>query len=106
MSLCETSGRHRWNAQVALRKGGVEMGDPCDCGHVRFGSGVSELEELRDCILVLAAEYGKLVCIARAAVAWRDALDNDDPRVDALWDAVDALSEEQRTRLRGDPHAR
>lgn len=37
MSLC-VDGQHRWDAQVALRKGGVEPGDPCDCGAVQFGT--------------------------------------------------------------------
>jgi hypothetical protein len=35
-TLCE-SGPHRWDAQSALRKGGVEFGDLCDCGETRFG---------------------------------------------------------------------
>ena len=36
MSLCSDS-YHRWDAQKALAKGGVEDGDACDCGAVRFG---------------------------------------------------------------------
>jgi hypothetical protein len=35
MSLC-TPTYHRWDAQKMLAKGGVEDGDPCDCGAVRF----------------------------------------------------------------------
>jgi hypothetical protein len=38
MSLCTTSPEyHRWDAQKALAKGGVDDGDLCDCGAVAFG---------------------------------------------------------------------
>ena len=37
MSLC-FGNTHRWDAQVALAKGGVEDGDLCACGAVRFGA--------------------------------------------------------------------
>lgn len=54
MSLCdEAKARgnekyHRWDAQKALAKGGVEDGDLCDCGEVRFGmTRESDLEHFR-----------------------------------------------------------
>ncbi len=34
--LC-SDGVHRWDAQIALAKGGVEYGDPCTCGERTFG---------------------------------------------------------------------
>ena len=30
--------RHQWDAQAALRKGGIEDGDPCFCGAARFNA--------------------------------------------------------------------
>ena len=47
MSLC-VDGQHRWDAQVALRKGGVEPGDRCDCGAVQFGTAAERYAHAAD----------------------------------------------------------
>lgn len=49
MGLC-VAGQHRWDAQVALAKGGIEDGDPCACGAVRFGKHATLEKGIRDAL--------------------------------------------------------
>ena len=54
-------GVHRWDAQKALRKGGIEIGDLCFCGGARFagpaGPAVIALRRLRLWDAMTWAEY-------------------------------------------------
>ena len=44
MALC-SDGKHRWDAQQALARGGVAAGDPCDCGQRMFGAGADTMSD-------------------------------------------------------------
>jgi hypothetical protein len=76
MTLCDEAKAkggeryHRWDAQKALAKGGVEDGDLCDCGAVAFGMNhAGEHEECQKTINMLVAQKNDLMGCWRALIA-------------------------------------